>query len=429
MESLGRSAVLALQLVADRNPEVINAVGTSLSVSLTATVIACLVGAPFGVLLAIRSFPGRRALLIVVNAMLGLPPVVVGLAAYLALSRAGPLGELGLLFTKTAMIVAQVMLTLPIAVAFAGPALLSPRPPTEAPIAGIELPSGAVLFPVGHHATLTVAIPHDGRPAGSLGALWPSAEQVTRGWLAVVERAGRLELPDESHVADVVHARCELLLEGPDLPDDDPVGFLLGADLIVRMSGDAEHWVPEVADAVQRTLRMPTEWDVRAALDAAARVLAAAGERRALQDLARHRRGDAVAATAASLPDTAPDGVRGLAWAERRLVASGELFPAGIPPAWWGQQFEVHALPAGPASTISFAIRWHGARPAILWETTGEQVTLTAPSIAPAWSTSDRSGEALWPAPIDADAVLAASSASASPTSSLDVSSDTVSFS
>ncbi len=117
MESLGRSAVLALQLVADRNPEVINAVGTSLSVSLTATVIACLVGAPFGVLLAIRSFPGRRALLIVVNAMLGLPPVVVGLAAYLALSRAGPLGELGLLFTKTAMIVAQVMLTLPIAVA------------------------------------------------------------------------------------------------------------------------------------------------------------------------------------------------------------------------------------------------------------------------------------------------------------------------
>lgn len=117
MESLGRSAALALQLIADRNPEVINAVGTSLSVSLTATVIACLAGAPVGVLLAIRSFPGRRALLIVVNALLGLPPVVVGLAAYLVLSRAGPLGALGLLFTKTAMIVAQVMLTLPIVVA------------------------------------------------------------------------------------------------------------------------------------------------------------------------------------------------------------------------------------------------------------------------------------------------------------------------
>jgi tungstate transport system permease protein len=117
MDSLGHAAVLALQLIAERDGDVMNAVATSLTVSLTASVIACVIGAPLGVLVAIRSFRGRRALLIVVNAMLGLPPVVIGLVAYLLLSRAGPLGSLGLLFTVKAMIIAQVMLTLPIAIA------------------------------------------------------------------------------------------------------------------------------------------------------------------------------------------------------------------------------------------------------------------------------------------------------------------------
>lgn len=117
MDSLGHAALLALQLIAGRDADVMNAVATSLTVSLTAAVIACLIGAPLGAYVAIRPFPGRRPLLIVVNAMLGLPPVVIGLAAYLLLSRAGPLGDLGMLFTIKAMIIAQVMLTLPIAVA------------------------------------------------------------------------------------------------------------------------------------------------------------------------------------------------------------------------------------------------------------------------------------------------------------------------
>ena len=86
----------------------------SLQVSLTAVAIATVVGLPLGAALAIRRFPGRQVLLVSLNALMGLPPVVVGLVVYLLLSRAGPLGELGLLFTPTAMVIAQAILVTPI---------------------------------------------------------------------------------------------------------------------------------------------------------------------------------------------------------------------------------------------------------------------------------------------------------------------------
>jgi tungstate transport system permease protein len=89
-------------------------VALSLAVSLSAVSIATLIGLPLGALLAVGRFPGRRALVVLLNALMGLPPVVVGLAVYLALSRAGPLGELGLLFTPGAMVIAQTILIVPI---------------------------------------------------------------------------------------------------------------------------------------------------------------------------------------------------------------------------------------------------------------------------------------------------------------------------
>ena len=94
-------------------------VGLSLSVSLSATAVATLLGLPLGVALAIWRFPGRGVLIIGANALLGLPPVVVGLALYLLLSHSGPLGSLGLLFTPEAMIIAQTVLALPIVTALA----------------------------------------------------------------------------------------------------------------------------------------------------------------------------------------------------------------------------------------------------------------------------------------------------------------------
>ncbi len=89
-------------------------VALSLEVSLTAVGIASLLGLPLGAALAVARFPGRHAVIVLLNALMGLPPVVVGLAIYLLLSRAGPLGELGLLFTPAAMVLAQTVLILPI---------------------------------------------------------------------------------------------------------------------------------------------------------------------------------------------------------------------------------------------------------------------------------------------------------------------------
>lgn len=117
MDSLSEAVIAAVRLIATGNDDLVAAVTTSLVVSLTATACACVIGAPLGTVMAIRRFPGRSAALIAVNALLGLPPVVVGLIVYLLLSRSGPLGGLGLLFTAKAMIIAQIVLTLPIVVA------------------------------------------------------------------------------------------------------------------------------------------------------------------------------------------------------------------------------------------------------------------------------------------------------------------------
>ena len=108
------SDVSALQLVLTGDPALLAIVRLSLIVSLSAVVLAALIGVPLGALVALTSFPGRQAVIVVLNALMGLPPVVVGLAVYLALSRSGPLGSWGLLFTPQAMIIAQTMLVAPI---------------------------------------------------------------------------------------------------------------------------------------------------------------------------------------------------------------------------------------------------------------------------------------------------------------------------
>ena len=109
----------ALSLILGLDPDLLGIVALSLQVSLLAVLIATLIGLPLGAALALWKFPGRGTLIVALNAFMGLPPVVAGLAVYLLLSRAGPLGELGLLFTPTAMVVAQVILVLPIIAALA----------------------------------------------------------------------------------------------------------------------------------------------------------------------------------------------------------------------------------------------------------------------------------------------------------------------
>ena len=104
----------AWQLVLDGDPVLFAIVRLSLAVSLSAVILAALIGMPLGAMLALSRFPLRSAVVVVFNALMGLPPVVVGLAVYLLLSRSGPLGGFGILFTPSAMVIAQTILIVPI---------------------------------------------------------------------------------------------------------------------------------------------------------------------------------------------------------------------------------------------------------------------------------------------------------------------------
>lgn len=294
--------------------------------------------------------------------------------------------------------------SLPFAVAFNRDDLLASRAPASVPIQGIELPAHSVVLPVGHRSTVRVALSHTTPAAGALPDRLASPMQVARGWTSVIDAAGRMVLPDDALLDRVARLRAELALNGPVEPDDDVVGFLTEVAQLVRLGERAEPWVPDVAAAVARAARLDAAWDSVAALDAAALVLARADEPRALRDLARLR-----PRLASALPATAPHG-RELLWIEQGLARSvgggtADLLGAGIPTPWLGANFEVYGLPIGPSTTVSYAVRWHGDRPAVLWETEGPAVPLSCSVIAPEWSTAERSGEALWPAPLGASAI------------------------
>ena len=191
-----------------------------------------------------------------------------------------------------------------------------------------------IAFPVGHHATLLVALPHTLAAPGSLPGGLPTRASVVRGWTATVERASRILTPDPRWNERVVAERCELALAGPAHPDDDPVGFLIGLGQLVRMGErDVDGWAPDLAHALElagkSAVRGPggDDWAFEAAVDAADAVLDSMGDQRARRDLASLRahvsgpRAVGSTARAAALPDDEPvDGARFLAWIERRIV-------------------------------------------------------------------------------------------------------------
>ncbi len=282
---------------------------------------------------------------------------------------------------------------LPLACALTRADLLAARPPAAVPIEGIDLPAETTtVVPIGHRASTAVALAHTTAGPGRLTAGLPPADAVARGWVTLADRASRLVLPDTTLADAVVAARSDLLLRGVVPIDEDPAACLLGLCELVRMGERVpDDAALEVADAVARVARAPG-WDVDAALDAAAVVLATAGEHRAGRDLSRIRdRRSAVTAARRA------DGIRDVAAIERRLLRGATLFPDGFPSEWPGADLEAHGMAAGPATRLSFAVRWHGARPAVLWEAVGEPVELTAPAIEPGWRTSEPSGEHLWP--------------------------------
>ncbi|MGY3034483.1 tungstate transport system permease protein [Bradyrhizobium sp. USDA 4354] len=174
MNDFARSIGAAFMLIGEADAELLGIVALSVRVSLTASILALLIGAPFGALLAITRFRGRQVIVILTNALLGLPPVVVGLALYLLLSRSGLLGAAGLLFTPAAMVIAQTLLATPIVVALVHrPAsLLWAEYGDLARIDGLSaLRSMALLFALGRTSLLTAFLAAFGRAIAEVGAI------------------------------------------------------------------------------------------------------------------------------------------------------------------------------------------------------------------------------------------------------------------
>lgn len=166
--------VSALQLVLTGDPTLLAIVRLSLIVSLSAVALAALIGLPFGAWLALARFRGRGAAIVVLNALMGLPPVVVGLLVYLLLSRSGPLGSWGILFTPQAMIIAQTILIAPIIAALTRQTIedlwLEYRDELEAMNVGTVGRIATLLWD-GRFSLLTGLLAGFGRAAAEVGAV------------------------------------------------------------------------------------------------------------------------------------------------------------------------------------------------------------------------------------------------------------------
>jgi len=164
----------ALELVFSGDPKLFGIVALSLYVTLSATLAACAVGLPLGALVALSRFPGRNALIVFLNGCMGLPPVVVGLLVYLLLSRSGPLGSFGLLFTPRAMIVAQAVLITPITAALARQLIEDLWAEYRDELTAMAVGPGgrvATLLWDARFSLVTIALAGFGRAAAEVGAV------------------------------------------------------------------------------------------------------------------------------------------------------------------------------------------------------------------------------------------------------------------
>ena len=164
----------AVSMILTLDADLVEIVLLSLQVSLSAVVIASLVALPLGALIALQRFPGRRAVVVLLNALMGLPPVVVGLMVYLLLSRAGPLGPMGLLFTPTAMIIAQSIIVLPIIAALARQTIADLHEEYDEYLRSLgctRMQSVATLLWDGRFRLLTAVMAGFGRAIAEVGAV------------------------------------------------------------------------------------------------------------------------------------------------------------------------------------------------------------------------------------------------------------------
>ena len=174
MNALGAAFATAFGLIAALDGDLVAIVGLSLRVSLTAVILAAAVGLPLGALVALIRFPGRGAVAALLDALMGLPPVVIGLLVYLALSRAGPLGVFGLLFTPSAMIIAQCLLITPIIAALTRQViadLWAEYAEQLRSLGATRLRAVPTLLWDGRHSLVTVILAGFGRALAEVGAV------------------------------------------------------------------------------------------------------------------------------------------------------------------------------------------------------------------------------------------------------------------
>ncbi len=174
MNELAASFAAAFRLIVALDPALVEIVGRSLLISLAAVIIASVAGLPLGAAIAVFRFPGRRAAIILLNSLMGLPPVVVGLAVYILLSRAGPLGALGLLFTPWAMIIAQAILVAPIVAALAQQIVSDLNDEYQEQLRSLGASSGHVVWTLlwdGRPSLLTAMLAGFGRASAEVGAV------------------------------------------------------------------------------------------------------------------------------------------------------------------------------------------------------------------------------------------------------------------
>jgi tungstate transport system permease protein len=174
MQDFAAAFGIAFRLILHADPDLIEIVLLSLRVTLTAVLIACTIGLPLGASLAVLRFPGRPAAIVAVNALMGLPPVVIGLLIYLALSNAGPFGIFGLLYTPAAMIIAQVVMVTPIVAALARQTIEEMHREYDEQLRSLGLRQQAVIATLlwdGRFALLTVALAGFGRAIAEVGAV------------------------------------------------------------------------------------------------------------------------------------------------------------------------------------------------------------------------------------------------------------------
>jgi hypothetical protein len=316
--------------------------------------------------------------------------------------------------------------TLPIAVAFTRPDVVSSRTPSPRGAQGIELPAGSVVFPVAHGSTLRVALRAPKYVANAVASVdverLPSFEQLQKGWLKAVEQAGYVIVPEGAVAPLVARLRSDaLVLSGHEIEDwaigaggdcaNDPVAYILTLQELLRMgekiTGDSAHiridHAARLAQCVETLLKENKKssilpWDVERALFAAQFVFARMGENRAADDVGAAQ---SRLSSAAEPPNVMPTDIRAIAWVEEKMVAmqrdgSVQVFGRGIPRLWLGANLECHRVSAGPLHTVSFGIRWHGEKPALLWEVTGPAgIKLDAGLCDPTWSSVEPTGETL----------------------------------